>query len=213
MHSTKLQQVTLTLVLLVLPAAAAAQIVNFAQFDISQDTRNLALVRTLPDNNPQRPDPLLSAGYTRWDTGSSAQLGYMHRWALTSGRQHNWAVGAGVGVNRFDSRQEGSEDDSGPSLRVQTELSGPGAPAAPGSYFALLQLSTFRQSLFGVVSYSLQEYPVGFELSRYREKDYRQWTWAVRYALDSPRRWFFRTGVIESQDDVQVFVGLAYNAF
>jgi hypothetical protein len=209
MHSTKWKQVALTSALIAFPAAAAGQIVNFAQFDISSETRSLALVRALQDSRPERPDPLLSANYTRWDTGSSAQVGYMHRWALTSGGRHNWGVGAGVGLNRFESRN-GDDDETGASLRGQTEISG---PAGPGSYFALLQLSSFRKSVFGVVQYSVHDSPLGFQLSRYSETDHRQWTMALQYALDSPKRWFLRTGIVETQKDVQLFVGLAYNAF
>jgi hypothetical protein len=35
----------------------------------------------------------------------------------------------------------------------------------------------------------------------------------VRVALDERRRWFARAGVVDSDGDVQPFVGIAYNAF
>ena len=93
----KLRSAGLTLVMAVLPAAASAQIVNFAQFDYSEDTRTFVLVKALPDGRPDRPDPLLTGSYTEWDTGSSTSVGYLYRGALTQGR-HNWGVGAGVGI-------------------------------------------------------------------------------------------------------------------
>ena len=208
MNLTKWRGAALTLAAIFIPSAASAQIVDFAQFDISKDTRTLAIVKALKDQNPQ-PDPLLSANYTRWTTGTSSSLGYMHRWALTSGGQHNWAVGAGVGLNRFEGRS-GRDDESGLSLRGQTELSG---PAPGGSYFALLQLSTFRSSSFALAQYNIRDSRLGFDVSRYQEKDVKQWTMAVRVALDDRRRWFFRAGVVDSKTDLQPFVGLAFNAF
>jgi hypothetical protein len=212
MNLTYLRQAALTLAAIALSAPASAQLVNFGQLDLSPDTRTLALVRTLPDDNPRRPDPLLTANYTQWQTGRSASLGYMHRWALTSGARHNWGVGAGVGLNRFETRGPGGDEDTGPSLRAQTELSG---PAPGGTYFALLQLSTFRNSRFGIVQYNPRPdiTRLGFDLSRYQERGVRQTAFAVRVALDERRRWFFRFGAIDSQDDLQPFIGIAYNAF
>jgi hypothetical protein len=208
MNLTKWRLAALTLAAFIIPGTAYAQIVDFAQFDISRDTRTLAIVKALRDENPQ-PDPLLTANYTRWSTGSSSSLGYMHRWALTRGGQHNWAVGAGVGLNRFEGRS-GRDDDSGLSLRAQTELSG---PAPGGSYFALLQVSTFRDSTFALGQYNIRDSRLGFDVSRYKEQDVKQWTMAVRVALDERRRWFFRAGLVDSKEDVQPFVGVAYNAF
>ncbi|HUQ74418.1 MAG TPA: hypothetical protein VM183_06795 [Burkholderiales bacterium] len=204
----KLFRTLLTLSLAALPALASAQLVNFAQFDVSRDARTLALVRALPDGNPQTPDPLLTAGYTRWDTGSSSSAAYIHRWALNSG-PHNWAVGAGVGVNHYESRN-GAEERTGGSLRGQTELSG---PLPGGTYFALLQLSTFRSGAFGLLQYNVANSPIGVDLSHYRETGVKQTTLAVRYALDARKRWSLRTGVIESQSEMQPFIGIAYNAF
>lgn len=197
----------LVLALAVCPAIAWGQIVNFAQIDVSRDTRTLALVRALPDNNPQTPDPLLTANYTRWETGSSAGAAYMHRWALHSGT-HNWGVGAGVGINHFENNA--GEDRTGGSLRAQTEVSG---PAPGGSYFALLQLSTFRRGAFALAQYNFAGTPYGLDLSHYTETGVKQTTLALRVALDERKRWFFRTGLIESQNDIKPFVGLAFNAF
>jgi len=211
MNLTNLRQAALTLIAIAFPGFASAQLVHFGQFDISRDTRTLALVRALPDGNPQTPDPLLNANYTRWETGSSSALGYMHRWSLTSGGRHNWGVGAGVGVNHFESRG-GGDDDTGVSLRAQTELSG---PAFGGNYFTMLQLSTFRRSVFFIAQYNPNPEitRLGFDISRYQERGVQQTAFAVRTALDQRRRWFFRAGIIDSQDDVQPFIGIAYNAF
>jgi hypothetical protein len=70
----------------------------------------------------------------------------MHRWALTTGA-HSWLVGAGVGANAFRSRTASEENENALSLRAQSELSGP-APA--GRYYALVQLSTFRNQVFAM---------------------------------------------------------------
>lgn len=198
----------LVLALAASPALAWGQIVNFAQIDISRDTRTVALVRALPGHNPDKPDPLLTANYTRWDTGSSASAAYIHRWTLYSGT-HNWGVGAGAGLNHFENNA--GEDRTGASLRAQTELSG---PAPGGSYFALLQLSTFRSGTFGLLQYNFANTRYGVDLSHYRETGVKQTALALRMALDDRRRWFVRAGLIESQDKhMQPFIGFAYNAF
>jgi hypothetical protein len=196
-------------VLIAAPFAAGAQIVDFAQLDASRDTQSVVLVKALRQNNTQRPDPLVSATYTRWDTGSTASLGYMHRWALTQGT-HSWLVGAGVGANAFRSRTAGQDDENALSLRAQTELSG---PAPGGRYYGLLQASTFRDQIFGLVQYDLANSPLGFELSRLRESEHRQTVGAVRYALDSRKHWFLRGGLVKTPDDTQPFIGFAYNGF
>ena len=205
----KLRSAGLTVVMAMLPVAASAQIVNFAQFDYSEDTRTLVLVKALPDGRPDRPDPLLTGSYTEWDTGSSTSLGYVYRWALTQGR-HNWGVGAGAGLTHFNSRGADDDDETGGSLRAQTEISG---PAPGGYYFALLQLSTFRDALFGLAQYNVDKWRVGFDISRYEEETVKNTALGVRVALDERRRWFARAGIIDSDGDVQPFVGIAYNAF
>jgi hypothetical protein len=199
----------LAIAMVVCPAATSAQqLLDFAQFDYSADTRTLVLVRALRSEASSAPPPLLIATYTEWHTGSTAAIGYMHRWALTEGT-HHWSVGAGAGANHFRS-DDGREKESSLSLRAQTELSG---PLPGGSYYALLQYSTFRDGTFGLIQYNLAGSPLGFELSRYSETEHRQSTVAVRYALDERRRWFARAGVTRSSGDNQFFVGVAFNAF
>jgi hypothetical protein len=205
----ELRTAALTVVAAMVPAAASAQIVDFAQFDYSEDTRTFVLVKALADARPERPDPLLTASYTEWDTGSSTSVGYVYRWALTQGR-HSWSVGAGVGLTHFNSRSAGDEDETGGSLRAQTEISG---PAPGGSYFALLQLSTFREALFALAQYNVDKWRVGFDISRYEEETVKNTALGVRIALDERRRWFARVGVVDTDGDQQPFIGIAYNAF
>lgn len=95
-------------------------------------------------------------------------------------------------------------------MRAQTEISG---PAPGGSYFALLQLSTFRDAVFALAQYNVNKWRVGFDLSRYEEETVKNTAPGVRVALDERRRWFARVGIIDSDDDVQPFIGIAYNAF
>jgi hypothetical protein len=198
------------LALVLLPAAAPAQrILDFAQLDASRDTRTLVLVRALRGDDPKNPaPPLLSLTYTDWDTGSTASAGYMHRWALTRGT-HKWSVGAGAGANHF--RSEGNGDDkTALSARAQTELSG---PAPGGSYYGLLQVSSFRRGGLGLFQYDIANSPVGFEIRRYLESGHHHTAGIIRYALDQRRHWFLRAGIIRSNGDDQLLVGLAYNAF
>lgn len=198
---------SVVLALTACPALACAQIINFGQIDISRDTVTAAVVRALPDGNPQKPDPLLQGSYTRWDTGSTGSAAYIQRWTLNSGT-HNWGVGAGVGINHYEN--DAGADKTGGSLRAQTELSG---PAPGGSYFALLQLSTFRRGMFALGQYNFAGTRYGMDLSHYTETGVKQTTLALRVALDDRKRWFFRTGLIDSQNEMQPFIGLAFNAF
>jgi hypothetical protein len=198
--------------LMAAPAVARGQLLDFAQVDVAEDTQTVVLARALRLNDPQRPDPLITAGYTRWDTGSTAGAGYMHRWALTQG-EHRWLVGAGAGANTFRSRGSAAEEEEdGLSLRAQTELSG---PAPGGRYYGLVQVSTFRDQFFGLLQYDLAKSRLGFELSALSETGHRQRTAAVRLALDEKKRWFLRGGAITTleSDETQAFVGLAFNGF
>jgi hypothetical protein len=194
--------------LLSFPAAALAQWLDFAQFDVSEDTRTLVLVKALRDGKQETPDPLLSAAYTKFPNGSTASAAYTHRWALLQG-QHNWLVGAGAGINRYDSDVE-EDDKSGLSARAQTEAFG---PVPGGSYYALAQISSFRRAGFASVQYNLANLPLGFELARYVERGYHHTAALARIALTNDRRWFLRVGVLHNQDKDRAFVGLAYNAF
>lgn len=190
------------------PAVALAQWLDFGQLDLSEDTRTLVLVQALRDGRPETPDPLLSAAYTKFPNGSTASAAYTHRWALAQGR-HNWLVGAGAGINHYDSDVD-EDDKTGLSARAQTELFG---PAPGGSYYALAQFSSFRRAAFASAQYNPANLPVGFELARYRERGYRHTAALARITLTSDRRWFLRLGVLRNEGDNRAFVGIAYNAF
>ena len=115
-----------------------------------------------------------------------------------------------IGLTHFNSRTAAEEDETGGSLRAQTEISG---PVPGGYYFALLQLSTFRDALFALAQYNIVEWRVGFGISRYEEKTVKNTALGVRVALGERRRWFARAGIVDSDGDVQPFIGIAYNAF
>src|SRR5207248_8422165 len=73
------------------PVVASAQFLDFAQLDVSKDTKTLVLVKAIPGIAKPNPDPLLSAAYTKWQDGWSANIGGVYRWALTTG-EHKWSV-------------------------------------------------------------------------------------------------------------------------
>lgn len=208
MNQADLMKTAVVAAMVACPAAGLAQVVDFAQLDASTEAKTLVLVRALKDGEPQTPDPLLSAAYTRFSTGSTGSVGYMHRWAALSGR-HNWLLGAGVGANRFRTR-DGRDDESGLSARGQTEFFG---PVPGGSYYALVQASSFRDSILGVLQYNLSDSRYGFEVSRYSETGHRHTAAALRVALGERKRWFLRAGLIHTAREDQPFIGLAYNAF
>ena|SRR5437764_1251752 len=187
------------------PVVASAQFLDFAQVDISSDTKTVVLVKAIPGIAKPNPDPLLSAAYTRWHDGWTASIGGMYRWGLTNG-DHKWSVGAGVGANRFVGADE---DKNAVSLRGQTELSG---PAPDGTYYALLQASTFRRGLLALGQYTSASWPVGGEVTYYHETSHHHTTVALRYAFDSKKQWWLRAGLISSDRD-QPFIGIAYNGF
>ena len=187
------------------PVVASAQFLDFAQLDVSKDTKTLVLVKAIPGIAKPNPDPLLSAAYTKWQDGWSANIGGVYRWALTTG-EHKWSVGAGVGANRFVGADE---DKTAVSARGQTELSG---PAPGGTYYGLVQASTFRRGFLGLGQYTSASWPVGGEVSYYHETSHHHTTVALRYAFDSKKQWWLRAGLISSDRD-QPFIGIAYNGF
>lgn len=190
------------------PATALAQLLDFGQLDVSDETQTLVLVKALKDANPRTPDPLITAAFTNFSTGSTGSVGYMHRWAVTGG-PHVFAVGAGVGANRFRS-DNGGGDDSGLSARGQAEISG---PVLGGSYYGLLQVSTFRRASLALVQYNPGNTRLGVEVSRYTERGYGHTSAALRYAFDESRRWHFRFGALRANGETNPFIGLAYNGF
>lgn len=191
------------------PVLSMAQIVDFAQIDASSNASTLVLVRELPRTGTAEPAPLLSLTAARWDTGEAAAIGYVYRWRLIDG-PHQWLAGAGAGVNTFHSRADGDRKNrTDVSARVQTELSG---PAPGGSYYALAQASSFRNSWFAAVQYAPTRLPVSVELSSYNEATYRSVSTALRISIGVPH-WFVRVGATRADGDTVPFIGITYNGF
>lgn len=186
-----------------------AQLVDFAQVDTSSNASVLVLARELPRTGTAEPAPLLSATAVRWDHGDAEAIGYVYRWKLTDG-PHQWLVGAGAGANAFHSRADGDHrSKTDLSARGQTELSGP-APA--GTYYALVQASSFRSSWFATAQYMPSALPVAFEVSRYKEASYRSVSAALRISIGIPH-WYIRVGATRADGDTVPFVGVTYNGF
>jgi len=195
--------------LALLPAAAMAQVVDFAQIDTSSDASTLVLVRALPRSTTAAPAPLLSATATRWSSGEAVAIGYVYRWTLVEGAQQ-WVLGAGAGANTFRSRAEGdASHESALSARVQLEGSG---PAPGGSYYALAQASSFRSAWFGLLQYSPSGWPLTIEWSRYHEATYQATGVGLRVAIGVPN-WFVRVGATRADGRTRPFVGVVYNGF
>ena len=102
-----------------------------------------------------------------------ADCGKLGRWpdrghrdhaALVSGRRRApMAVGVGVGANYYRSRGSADADEEAAlSARVQTEFIG---SAPQGSYYALVQASSFRGGVYAGAQYSFQEQPFALEAS------------------------------------------------
>lgn len=196
-------------VLVALPAASMAQLIDLAQVDTSSNASTLVLVRELPRAGKVEPAPLLSLSAARWDTGKAAAIGYVYRWKLTEG-PHQWLVGAGAGAHTFHSRADGDRKSrSDVSARAQTELSG---PAPGGSYYALAQASSFRNSWFATVQYISTRLPVALEVSRYNEATYHSVITALRVSIGVPY-WFVRVGATRADGDTVPFFGITYNGF
>lgn len=196
-------------VLVALPAASMAQLIDFAQVDTSSNASTLVLVRELPRTGTSEPAPLLSANAVRWDHGDAESIGYVYRWKLTEG-PHQWLVGAGAGANAFHSRADGDrKSESDLSARAQTEISGP-APA--GNYYALAQVSSFRNSWFATAQYIPTSLPVAFEVSRYKEASYHSVSAALRISIGIPH-WYIRIGATHADGDTVPFFGVTYNGF
>ncbi|MEO5697104.1 MAG: hypothetical protein ABIQ60_08210 [Burkholderiaceae bacterium] len=199
----------LGVVLLALPAASMAQIVDFAQLDRSSSSTTLVLARELPRTGTSAPAPLLSATATRWSTGEAAALGWVYRWSIADGT-HRWLAGAGAGANTFRTRAANdASNESALSGRLQLEWSG---PAPGGSYYALAQASSFRGAWFAVLQYSPSAQPIGFEWSRYHETTYQATSVALQMATGVPN-WFVRLGAVHAEGRTRPFIGVTYNGF
>jgi hypothetical protein len=192
----------------VLPTLASAQWLDYAQVEGSANNASLVLVRALREAELTAVPALLSATAARWQDGQTVAIGITPRWAL-SGGEHQWLVGVGVGANSYRSRGGAElDEESAVSLRAQTEISG---PAPQGSYYALLQASSFRGGVYAGVQYSPQGRIFAFETSYYRETSYHAYNLGMRFALPV-ERWFVRIGATHD-DRTRAYIGLAYNGF
>ena len=61
------------------PAAHAAWI-DYAQADTSASATTVVLVSAVGTSAPAEPGGIVTAGYTRWDTGEAGGVGYVYRW-------------------------------------------------------------------------------------------------------------------------------------
>lgn len=191
-----------------LPLLASAQWLDYAQVEASANNASLVFVRALRDGELTAVPALISATAARWEDGQTVAIGLMPRWSLAGG-EHQWLVGVGVGANSYRSRGGATlDEESAVSARAQTEFIGP-APA--GSYYVLVQASTFRGGAFATAQYSLQGTPVAFETSYYRETSYHAYNLGLRLALPA-ERWFVRIGATHD-DRTRAYIGLAYNGF
>ncbi len=191
-----------------LPTLSAAQWLDYAQIEGSANNASVVLVKALRDGQLTAVPALITASAARWEDGQTVAIGLTPRWELAGGA-HQWLVGVGAGANSYRSRGGATlEEESSLSLRAQTELMG---PVPGGSYYALLQASTFRGGAFATVQYSLQGTPLALETSYYRETSYHAFNLGLRFALPI-ERWFVRVGATHD-DRTRVYVGLAYNGF
>ena len=190
------------------PALAQGAPLDFFQLDGGQETATVVLVKALRFSADNPAPPLLSAVYSYFSTGDTAAVAYTHRWSLVTG-PYGFVVGLGVAGNSFRDRDRPSEDETGVSLRGQAEGYG---PAPGGSYYALLQASTFRNAWLGLIQYSPSALPVGLEMYRQYQEGYQATTTALRIktGLDN---WLVRLGVVRTSDEYRPFVGVTFNAF
>jgi hypothetical protein len=195
-------------VLAAVPALASAQWLDYAQIEASADNASLVLVRALRDAELTAVPALLSATAARWNDGQTVAIGITPRWLLVGG-EHQWLVGAGVGANYYRSRGGANlNEEAALSARAQTEFIG---PAPHGSYYALLQASSFRGGAFAALQYSLHQAGVALETSYYRETTYHAYNLGLRFSLPV-ERWFVRVGAT-NDDRTRAYIGVAYNGF
>ena len=190
------------------PMISSAAPVDFFQLDGGKDTATVVLVKALRSSTDSPAPPLLSAVYSYFSTGGTGAVAYTHRWALTPG-PHGLVLGIGAAANSFRDRDDPSEDETGVSLRGQAEAYGP-APA--GSYYALLQASTFRDAWLGLIQYAPHGVPVAIEMYRQYQEGYQATTTALRFATGADR-WFIRAGVVRTSEEYRPFVGVTFNGF
>jgi hypothetical protein len=194
--------------LAILPTAAHAGWIDYAQADTSSSATTVVLVGAVGATDTPRPAPLVSATYTRWSTGAAGGIGYVQRWAV-GGDTHHWVIGAGAGANAFHSRDASDENKAALSARAQSEWFG---PAPGGSYYALAQASSFRRSWLAAAQYSPAGAPVALEWARYHERGYQASSAGLRIATGVPR-WYVRLGATHANAETRGYLGIAYNGF
>ena len=206
MNSTRPCAALVTAALL---GATNAHAIDYAQLDTSSSATTVVLVHALGDTSADKPAPLISATYARWSTGSATAAGYAYRWSV-GGDAHRWVLGAGVGVNDFRSRSgQAPQHETGPSARFQSEWYG---PAAGGTYYALVQASSFRDSWLATAQYAPSGLPISVEWSRYHERGYQATNLGLRIATGVPK-WFVRIGNTDADGKSRPYIGIAYNGF
>jgi hypothetical protein len=195
--------------LAILPAAARAEWIDYAQADISSSATTIVLVGTVGTGDDAKPAPTVSASYTRWSTGEAGGAGIVYRWALPLETQH-WLLGAGAGVNANRSwAPADDEHDSALALWLQSEWFG---PAPGGSYYALARASSYRETWLATAQYAPTGLPVSAEWTRYHERGYQATNIGVRVATGLAR-WFVRLGVTRGNGETSPYVGVVYNGF
>jgi hypothetical protein len=195
--------------LAMLPAAARADWVDYAQADTSASATTLVVAGALGTGSDARPAPIVSASYTRWSSGDAAGAGFVYRWALPLETQH-WLLGAGGGVNANRSWAPADDArDSALALWLQSEWFG---PVAGGSYYALARASSYRETWFATAQFAPTDLPVSAEWTRYHERGYQATSLGLRVAT-GVARWFVRLGVTRGNGETSPYLGIVYNGF
>ena len=97
-------------------------------------------------------------------------------------------------------------------IRFDLPCFGLTGPAPGGSYYALLQASTFRDAWFGLIQYTPGGLPVGLEMYRQYQEGYQATTTALRIKTGIDN-WLVRVGAVRTSNEYRQFVGLTFNAF
>jgi hypothetical protein len=182
--------------------------IDFLQLDGGKDTATVVVVKALRFSADNPAPPLLSAVYSYFSTGDTGAIAYTHRWSVTPG-PHGLVLGLGAAGNSYRNKDRPEEDETGVSLRGQAEAFG---PAPGGTYYALVQASTFRSAWLGLIQYSPSGLPVGIEMYRQYQEGYQATTTALRFntGIDN---WLVRVGVVRTSEEYRPFVGVTFNAF
>lgn len=190
------------------PMLVQAAPIDFLQLDGGKDTATVVVVKALRFSADNPAPPLLSAVYSYFSTGDTGAIAYTHRWSVTPG-PHGLVLGLGAAGNSYRNKDRPEEDETGVSLRGQAEAFG---PAPGGTYYALVQASTFRSAWLGLIQYSPSGLPVGIEMYRQYQEGYQATTTALRFntGIDN---WLVRVGVVRTSEEYRPFVGVTFNAF